>query len=84
MAAAAAEILVTHDTDFRIGPEKMGAKLRRLEKLSVVHLACPEPAAAARLTAIMSLIEHEWTHAHGFGTGVLRLEIRAGLIRIAR
>lgn len=83
-ALAAAEILVTHDTDFRIGPEKMGAKLKKHPGLSVVHLACAEPAAAARLKDAMSLLEHEWTYAHMRGAGVLRVEIGTLTIRIAR
>lgn len=83
-ALAASEILVTHDQHFRISPEKLGTMLKRHPGLSVIHLACAEPAAAARLKDAMSLLEHEWTHAHTRGSGVMRVEIRSLLIRIAR
>lgn len=83
-AAAAGEILVTHDRDFRQASKRAGISLQLQVRLSRIQLRCSETEAAARVTSAMSLVEHEWTHAQTHGDGVLRIEIGSSLIRTLR
>lgn len=83
-AAAAGEILITHDRDFRQASKRAGISERLQASLSRIQLRCSEPESALRVTAAMSLIEHEWNHAQAFGDGVLRVEINTSVIRTLR
>lgn len=83
-AAAAGEILVTHDKDFRQATKRAGISEQLQASLSRIQLRCREHESAVRLTAAMSLIEHEWNHVQAFGDGVLRVEINTSVIRTLR
>lgn len=84
IAAASGEILVTHDLDFRAAAKRTGISKSVQRKLSKIQLSCRETEAAGRVTAAMSLIEHEWTYAIAFGIGILRIDINTSIIRIER
>lgn len=83
-AAAADEMLLTHDKDFRQVARRAGSAVVHPKRLSIIGLRCPEFDAARRLTAVMSLIEHEWNYAIAFGNGLLHIEIHPTLIRVLR
>jgi len=83
-AASAGEILLTHDKDFRQVARRAGSGVVHPKKLSIIGLRCPEFEAARRLTATMSLIEHEWNYAIGFGNGLMHVEIHLELVRLLR
>ena len=53
-------ILVSFDKDFKSMAPKIGIGQQRFRKLSRIAFRCREPLAAHRISAAMSLIEHEW------------------------
>lgn len=56
-------VLVSHDKDFRQVARRLNITQRQYQNsLHRILLACPEPDAATRLTAALSLIESEWAH----------------------
>lgn len=57
-------VLVSLDSDFRrLAPRVPKGQRQRFRKLSRVGLRCKAPRCAQRITATLSLIEHEWTVA---------------------
>ena len=83
MVVAAGEILITHDKDFKQLARRAGVARRHFDRLDLIKLSCAEFDAAKRLTAFMSLIEHEWryTRAHGMR---MFLDIGAVALRVER
>jgi hypothetical protein len=56
----------------------------RFKRLSLIGLRCPEPKAAARITAALALIEHEWQAGGGRAGRRLFVEIGGDWIRTNR
>lgn len=82
-AVQADAILVALDGDMRQIAKSHGAGKNRYSKLSVLKLSCSELAAAKRVKAMMSLIEHEWAIVHG-GIRKFHVEIKDTLVRSMR
>ena len=54
-------VLVSHDLDFRESARRLLITQRQYrDSLHKIILRCPEPSDTTRLSAAMSLIEHEW------------------------
>ncbi len=77
-------VLVSHDGDFRSMAANVGLSQRRFRRLSRICLRCPEPDAATRIRAALSLIEHEWNQLHADGGERLWVDIGSSFIRCNR
>jgi predicted nuclease of predicted toxin-antitoxin system len=77
-------VLVTCDKDFRVAARRVDVGSSRFKKLSLIGLRCPEPEAAARISAALTLIEHEWDAGAGAAGRRLFVEIGADFIRTNR
>lgn len=53
-------ILVSFDGDMKKLASRRGIGRRTFAKLSLIKLSCKGPNAVERVTAALSLIEHEW------------------------
>lgn len=54
-------VLVSHDNDFRQISKRLNITQRQYQQsLHRIHLACPEPNSAKRISEALSLIEAEW------------------------
>lgn len=84
VSEAAGAILVTHDTDFDQLAKRAGVGRRRFKNLSRIGLRCRPSQAANRISACMSLIEHEWTYCQSGSDRRLFMDISDGVIRIIR
>lgn len=58
-------ILVACDGDMKQLVKRFGVGNGRFKKLSLIKISCESPAAAQRIKAAMSLLEHEWTISSG-------------------
>jgi predicted nuclease of predicted toxin-antitoxin system len=52
-------VLISLDKDFDQLHTRAGVSRKRFKKLRRVKIACTEPQAATRLSAALSLVEHE-------------------------
>jgi predicted nuclease of predicted toxin-antitoxin system len=82
--ARGGQVLVSQDNDFkaiaerlRISQNKYANSLHRLD------IRCDAVNAASRVRDMMSLIEHEWMHAHILGRAMV-VEIGNEFVRIRR
>jgi predicted nuclease of predicted toxin-antitoxin system len=64
-AEASDAVLVFTDRDMRTLAKGHGVTPARFRALSLLHLKCREANTPARITAAMSLIEHEWQKGEG-------------------
>jgi predicted nuclease of predicted toxin-antitoxin system len=88
LVAAVAEmndaVLVSLDSDFKSLAPRAGVGKQRFRTLSRIGLKCSEPQAAKRITAALSLIEHEWDLAQRSGDKRMIIEIGQTAIRSIR
>ena len=77
-------VLVSLDADFRTLVPRAGVGRQRFRRLSRIALRCNEPQAASRVTAAMSLIEHEWEAVQARSDARMILEIGPSYIRTLR
>ena len=77
-------VLVSLDSDFKSLAPRAGVGRQRFRKLSRIGLKCSEPQAAKRITAAMSLIEHEWGLAQRSSDKRMIIEIGQTTIRTIR
>lgn len=77
-------ILVAADHDMKQIAKANGVTTGRFKTLSLVHLKCRIPGAAAKIRGTISLIEHEWLCREGSQTRRIWLEIQENVIRIVR
>lgn len=77
-------ILVALDGDMRQIAKSFGVGSGAFAKLSLIKLSCPEPEAAKRVRAVMSLLEHEWSLVDREHVRRLFIEIQSAVIRINR
>ena len=88
LVAAVAEmngaVLVSLDSDFQTLAPRAGVGRRRFRYLSRIALKCNEPQAAGRMTACLSLIQHEWDFAQQQPDKRIIIEIGNSWIRLVR
>jgi hypothetical protein len=78
-------ILISQDSDFkRLAPRVAKGERRRFRTLSRIGLRCKAPRCADRLTACLSLIEHEWVIAQNSNDKRMIVDIGEGHIRSLR
>ncbi|MGD9739430.1 MAG: DUF5615 family PIN-like protein [Bauldia sp.] len=79
-------VLVVIDGDARRSVRRYDAKLSRdrFKRLSIIHLACPEPTASGRLEQAMSLVQLEWAFSQSKPSRRLWIEIGPHHIRTNR
>jgi predicted nuclease of predicted toxin-antitoxin system len=78
-------VLVSLDADFkRLAPRVAHGQRQRFRKLSRIGLRCSEPQAAQRITAALTLIEHEWAAAQQSADKRMIIEIGQSYIRTIR
>ena len=77
-------ILVSMDGDFREIAPRAGIGRRRFQRLSRIGLKCPEPQAAKRLEAALSLVEHEWNRSQAMRDRRTIVEVMNSVIRTIR
>lgn len=66
VAEANSAILVTMDGDFKSIAARTGIGQRRYRRLSLIRFEkCRESQAPARISAALSLIDHEWSVGNG-------------------
>jgi predicted nuclease of predicted toxin-antitoxin system len=63
VAEANDAILVALDRDMRQLAKRHGVGAGRFRKLSLIKLSCRSTQSAGRISAAMSLIEHEWNYS---------------------
>jgi hypothetical protein len=77
-------VLVSLDSDFKSLSPRAGVGRRRFRTLSRIGLKCNEPQAGPRISAVMSLIEHEWVVAQRSADKRMIVEIGQTAIRTIR
>jgi hypothetical protein len=77
-------VLVAIDGDMKRIAQGHGVGSRRFLRLGLIKLSCREPDAAARVSAAMSLIEHEWTVTEGKQGRRIFVEISDTVMRTFR
>jgi predicted nuclease of predicted toxin-antitoxin system len=77
-------VLVSLDSDFKSLAPRAGVGKQRFRTLSRIGLKCSEPQAAKRISAAMTLIEHEWDLAQRSGDKRMIIEIGQTTIRTIR
>jgi predicted nuclease of predicted toxin-antitoxin system len=85
VAEANSAVLVTMDSDFKVIASRHGIGKNRYRKLSIIRFEkCRESVAANRLSAAMSLIDHEWKVGNGDHDRRMFVVITANVIRTHR
>jgi predicted nuclease of predicted toxin-antitoxin system len=84
LAEAHEAILVAQDRDMKMHASRYGVSRRRFTRLSLLKLSCRESRASERVSAAMSLIEHEWTLASSASDRRIFIEIGDSMIRTHR
>jgi predicted nuclease of predicted toxin-antitoxin system len=84
VAAMNDAVLVSLDSDFKSLAPRAGVGKQRFRTLSRIGLKCGEPQAAKRITAALSLIEHEWSLAQRSSDKRMIVEIGQTTIRTIR
>jgi predicted nuclease of predicted toxin-antitoxin system len=77
-------ILVAVDADMKALAKGHGIGGGSYKKLNLLKVSCPEPEAAARIKAALSLIEHEWVVNEGALDRRLFIEISMSVIKTNR
>jgi predicted nuclease of predicted toxin-antitoxin system len=77
-------ILVAMDGDMKVIARGVGITGSAYARLNLLKLSCLETEAADRVTAAMTLIEHEWHVSAGAPGRRLFVEIRTSVIRSNR
>jgi hypothetical protein len=77
-------ILISLDRDFKSLAPRVGIGRQRFRRLSRIGIRCDEPAAAGRIEAALSLIEHEWERAQGSPDKRMIVEVGPTYIRTIR
>ncbi len=77
-------ILVAFDKDMKRIAQRNGIAGTRFSRLNLIKFCCPEPVAAARLSAAMSFLEHEWAISDQKASRRLHVEIGKNVLRTHR
>ena len=78
-------ILVSLDSDFKtLAPRVPKGQRQRFRKLSRIGLRCKAPRCAQRLTATLSLVEHEWAVAQKSADKRMIVDIGESYVRSIR
>jgi Domain of unknown function (DUF5615) len=78
-------ILVSLDSDFRrLAPRVPKGQRQRFRRLSRIGLRCKAPRCAERLSATLSLIEHEWAVAQASADGRMIVDVGESYVRSIR